>query len=68
VYGVSNAREWILIGTANDIQSALLGHLREINTVFSSKRATGFTFEQCDPAHCNERRNVLVTELHPVCN
>jgi len=68
IYGLSNASEWILIAAANDIQSALLGHLRETNTAFSSRRATGFTFETCDPAFCNERRNALITELHPVCN
>jgi hypothetical protein len=68
IYGLSNASEWIFIAAANDIQSALLGHLREINTAFSSRRATGFTFEACDPAYCTERRNTLITELHPVCN
>lgn len=68
VYGLSNAREWILVGASDDIQAALLGHLRERDTMFSSRRATGFTFEPCDPGLRSERQSRLIAELDPVCN
>jgi hypothetical protein len=68
VYGLSNAQEWILVGTADNIQAALLSHLRERETVFSSRRATGFTFEPCDPGSRAERQSRLIAEFDPVCN
>ena len=68
VYGLSNAREWVFVGTADDIQSALMGHLREGNTVLKSRAPTGFTFEVCHPSQSAARASRLVTELSPVCN
>lgn len=68
VYGLSNAREWIFVGAADDIQAALLGHLREVNTPLKSRVPTGFTFEICHPSQRAARVARLVIELSPVCN
>ncbi len=68
VYGLSNAREWVFVGVADDIRTALLGHLQESNTPLKSRAPTGFTFEICHPSQCAKRVARLVTELSPVCN
>ena len=68
VYGLSNAREWVFVGIADDIQAALIGHLREGNTVLKSRAPTGFTFEVCHPSQSAARAGRLVKELSPVCN
>lgn len=68
VYGLSNAREWVFVGIADDIRTALLVHLREANTTLKSRAPTGFTFEICHPSQRAARAIRLVTELSPVCN
>jgi hypothetical protein len=68
VYGLSNAREWVYVGVADDIRATLLGHLREGNTTLKSRAPTGFTFEICHPSQRAARVSRLVTELVPVCN
>ena len=68
VYGLSNAREWVFVGAADDIRAALMTHLREGNTVLKSRAPTGFTFEVCHPGQSAARVSRLVTELSPVCN
>jgi hypothetical protein len=68
VYGLSNAREWVYVGVADDIRATLLGHLRESNTFLKSRAPTGFTFEICHPSQGAARASRLVTELAPVCN
>jgi hypothetical protein len=68
VYGLSNAREWVFVGGADDIRAALLGHLQESNTPLKSRVPTGFTFEICHSSHWSARVARLVTELSPVCN
>ena len=68
VYGLSNAREWVFVGAADDIQAALMVHLRECNTVLKSRAPTGFTFEVCHPSQSAARVSRLVKELSPVCN
>src|SRR3954452_9802145 len=50
VYVISNSKEWLFIGAADDLQSALHKHLMETGTLLKSKAPTGFTFEACDPA------------------
>jgi len=67
VYGISNSREWIFIGTTDDIQGSLLAHLQERGTVFSSRAATGFTFEPCDPSNRADRQSRLIGEFKPFC-
>lgn len=68
VYGVSNAREWIYIGTSDDIQASLLRHMSESATSLMKRKPTGFVFEVCKPVHCVARQNRLVLEYEPVCN
>jgi hypothetical protein len=67
VYGLSNAREWVFVGIANDIQAALLAHRQEGNTTLKSRAPTGFTFEICHPSQCGARASRLTAELAPVC-
>jgi len=68
VYGLSNANQWLYVGVANDVQSALMAHLGERDTELARQHPKGFTFELCDPGFHAERRNRLVGELTPVCN
>ena len=68
VYGLSNAKEWIYVGAARDIQAALIAHLRETNTTLKLRSPTGFTFELCDAGQHAARESRLVGELAPVCN
>jgi hypothetical protein len=68
VYGISNAREWIYIGVAEDIQAALLGHLSESDTSLTQRRPTGFVFEVCAATLRATRQDRLLLEYEPVCN
>ncbi len=68
VYGISNAAEWIYIGEADDIQEALLGHLRELEPSLLRRQPTGFVFEVCDRAIRPARQDRLVLEYEPTCN
>jgi hypothetical protein len=68
VYGISNAREWLFIGEADDIQSALLGHLRELGTFLESRAPTGFTYEVCAAGYRTARQDWLILEYEPICN
>ena len=68
VYGLSNAREWVFVGVADDIRATLLDHLRAGNTTLKSRAPTGFTFEICQQSQRAARVSRLVTELSPVCN
>ena len=63
VYGISNARAWLFIGETDNIQAALLEHLRD-----SRDQATGFCCE-IHPANGRTRRQEqLVQEYHPEGN
>ena len=68
VYGLSNAREWVFVGVADDIRATLMGHLQERNTALKSHAPTGFTFEICHPSQRAARLSRLVAEYAPVCN
>ena len=68
VYGISNAREWIYIGQADNIQDALLNHLQDLSTSLMERQPTGFVFELCDGARRPARQDRLVFEYEPVCN
>jgi hypothetical protein len=68
VYGISNAREWILIGETEDIQGALLAHVRDLSTPLMRREPTGFVFEICDQARRPGRQDRLVSEYGPTCN
>lgn len=68
VYGISNAREWIYIGEADNIQGALLAHLVDADTSLMKRGPTGFTFEICDGGRRPARQGRLVLEYSPICN
>lgn len=68
VYGLSNSKEWIFIGEANDIRARLLEHLEETNTALAHQRPTGFAFEECSPGNRFSRKDVLVRRFEPCCN
>jgi len=65
VYGLSNAREWILVGEADSIQGALLHHLQETHTSLLERQPTGFTFEVCAPHNRARRMTRLIAEYQP---
>jgi hypothetical protein len=65
VYGLSNARSWIYVGSSDNLQLQLLNHLREANSPIQSQNPTGFTFELCDTSGTAGRRAQLISELRP---
>ena len=67
VYGISNGREWVYIGEANNIQASLLAHLQEPNTPAMRLQPTGFVFEACDRQHRPGRQDGLVREYDHTC-
>ena len=68
VYGISNAREWVYIGQTDNIQGALLAHLRDGETSLMKREPTGFVFEVCDGALRSTRQDRLILEYGPACN
>lgn len=68
VYGISNAREWIYIGETENIQDALLAHLKQLDPSLVKGQPTGFVFEACDGVRRLVRQNRLVLEYEPTCN
>lgn len=65
VYGISNARNWIYVGSSDNLQLQLLSHLREADSLIQSQNPTGFTFELCDISGSAGRRAQLISELRP---
>jgi hypothetical protein len=68
LYGLSNSHEWVYIGEADNIRSALLNHLGDNHTSLMQHEPTGFVFEVCDRASRPSRQDRLVFEYGPVCN
>ncbi len=68
IYGLSNAREWIYVGEADNIQAALLAHLTETGTLLAGRLPTGFSFEVCPRESRQARQRRLIQELKPVFN
>lgn len=68
VYGISNAGEWLYIGSAENIQAALMRHLGEAGTSLAKRLPTGFVYEACDQSQRSRRQDELVREYEPVCN
>jgi excinuclease UvrABC nuclease subunit len=65
VYGLSNSREWIFVGEANNIRAALMEHLREAKSLELSRRPTGFSYEISHATKRVARKNELMRELTP---
>lgn len=68
VYGISNAREWIYIGHAGNIQRTLLEYLEDLGSAVMKKQPRGFIFEICEEARWLARQDRLVLEYEPACN
>lgn len=68
VYGLSNGREWIFIGEANNIRARLMEHLQETGTLLMDRMPTGFTLEECLPSHRAARQDLLIRQFEPFCN
>ncbi len=68
LYGISNSREWIYIGEADDIQGALLAQLADLHTALMRSAPTGFIFEVCPSAQRSPRLDRLLAEYEPSCN
>jgi hypothetical protein len=68
VYGLSNAREWILVGETDNIKTALLMHLQETHTPLLEREPTGFIFELCVSYNRVARQQGLIQEYQPVFN
>jgi hypothetical protein len=68
VYGISNRREWLFIGSTDNIQATLLEYSAEGNPTMKGRQATGFNFEVCGPDDCGARQRRLIQEYRPICN
>lgn len=68
IYGISNAREWLYIGQADNIRGALLVHLRDVQASIMKRDPTGFVFEVCSGTLRSARQDRLVQEYEPACN
>lgn len=68
VYGISNAREWIYIGVADNIQNALMAHLAASDSNVMGRTPTGFVFEVCERGNSLARQYRLIHEYGPVCH
>jgi len=67
VYGLSNPRQWIYIGEAENIQQQLLQHISDANGLQKFK-PTGFSYEVCAGAQRTMRYGRLIQEYGPVLN
>ena len=68
VYGLSNAREWVFIGSTENIQHTLYMHLEERDTSLTRRAPMGFVFEPCHASVRGLRCQRLIAEYTPVCN
>jgi len=67
VYGISNAREWIYLGEADNIQMAFQDHLEDLQTPLMKRVPTGFDHEICGGVRPS-RQDRLVLEHKPAGN
>ncbi len=68
VYGLADARQWIYVVEAADIQAELLRHLQNPESFLRQHPPSGFTFEPSTAGQRIERQNQLVLELEPIGN
>ena len=68
VYGLSNARDWLLVGETDDIKAALLSHLQETHTPLLEREPTGFVFELCVSNERVARQERLIQDYQPIVN
>lgn len=68
VYGLADARQWIYVGEAVNIQAELLSHVENPHAFLREHPPSGFTYELTTPGQRVERQNQLVLELEPIGN
>lgn len=68
IFGISNAQEWLLIASDDNIRDALLALLGDSNSVLMRRKPTGFVLEYCAGAPSLTRHKRLISEYSPVCN
>jgi hypothetical protein len=68
VYGLSNAKEWVFIGLADNIQASILQHMENAGPAGGAGAATGFVFEICSGEMRGIRQNRLILEYAPSGN
>lgn len=68
LYGISNSREWIYIGEAENIRAALLAHLQDLGAPLMKRQPTGFVFESSNGPGRAMRQDRLILEYEPFCN
>lgn len=68
IYGIFNGSQWIYVGAGEDIQDALLAHLRDTEVCIRRFNPTGFSFELDDGQTRGSRQETLIRELGTQCN
>lgn len=68
VYGISNSREWLYIGSTDNIQGTLMAHLQERESNVVRSLPTGFVYELARPEQQSDRCGSLIREYAPVWN
>jgi hypothetical protein len=68
VYGISDARQWIYIGEADNIRETLLTFLTGNGLPLACQQGKGFVYELCERSQRLERHDRLVREYEPSCN
>jgi hypothetical protein len=68
VYGLTNSRQWLYIGEADNIRSALLKQLEQGDSSILRQSPTGFVFEICQSGNRSSRQDQLIHEYAPLCN
>jgi hypothetical protein len=68
LYGISNSREWIYIGEAENIRAALMAHLEDASAPLMKRQPTGFVFEATNGPGRAIRQDRLILEYEPFCN
>jgi hypothetical protein len=65
IYGLSNAKRWIAIAEAENLQQTLLALCAASGSAPTGERPTGFVIEICEPALRATRLHRLVQEYQP---
>ena len=68
VYGLADARQWIYVRAAANIQAELMQLLKNPDPFLREHPPSGFTFEITTPGQSVQRQNQLVIELEPIGN
>lgn len=66
VFGITNSREWVYVGAAEDIRATLLKLESGADSQVSGSLATGFVFEACNSELRTDRMEQLRSEYNPV--